>query len=472
LLRCFNGNVVRLSLRVRRLLPNTSLERNTHMTRLTRRTFGSLLGASAAGLSVAPLLNTFDPARAKAAAPGGGPGFGPLLPQYPTNMATLPAQLQNKQFMTLPDAFEYLVVSYAGQLMRDGNPLPSATDGMAAFPDGRGRTLLVRNHELTTSGTPVVAPGATYDAQVRGGTSNALIAADGTLIEQWGSLAGTERNCAGGPTPWGTWLTCEETVAIRNGVRHGYVFEVDPKGLGDATPLYGLGRNNHEAAAVDPATGYVYLTEDRGDSLLYRFVPAAYGDLRSPGKLEALRLLDWPGGVNTRTGFLGNLNLPLAADWVEIVDFDPATDTTRFEGASKGAALFSRGEGCWYGDGQIYFVCSNGGDLGRGQVFAYDPAAETLTLIVESTDAALLDAPDNITVGPDGRLYLCEDGSGGDNIVSVDHDGSLAILAQNISSGSEWAGACFSPAGQIMFVNMQGDGLTFAIHGPWRRAQR
>jgi hypothetical protein len=113
-----------------------------------------------------------------------------------------------------------------------------------------------------------------------------------------------------------------------------------------------------------------------------------------------------------------------------------------------------------------------GGDLGAGQVFAYNPADDTVTLVVESTDRALLDAPDNIVVGPDGRLYLCEDGSGGDNIVSVDHDGSLAILAQNISSGSEWAGACFSPAGHIMFVNMQGDGLTFAIKGPWRRAAR
>ena len=148
---------------------------------------------------------------------------------------------------------------------------------------------------------------------------------------------------------------------------------------------------------------------------------------------------------------------------------DPSTDTTRAEGASKGAARFSRGEGCWYGDGLVYFVCSDGGNLRAGQVFAYDPAADTLTLVVESTDRALLDAPDNVTVAPDGRLYLCEDGGGGDNIVCVDHDGSLAILAQNISSGSEWAGACFSPVGNVMFVNMQGDGLTFAIKGPWKR---
>lgn len=441
------------------------------MTNITRRGFGSLLGSAAAGLSIAPLSNLMTTGKARAA--GSNPGFGPLVPQYPTNMAELPVVQQNIAFMSLPAMFKYAVVSYAGQTMRDGNPLPGAPDGMASFSGARGTTILVRNHELSSSGTAVIAPSdATYDPALRGGTTNVVVDNQGRLIEQWGSLAGTERNCAGGLTPWGTWLTCEETTAICSGVRHGYTFEVDPTGYGDAEPLVGLGRFNHEAAAVDPETGIVYETEDRGDSLLYRFVPAAYGDLRSPGKLQALRLRDWPTGVNTRTGFLGKLNVALAADWVEITDYDPAGDTTRLEGASKGAATFSRGEGAWYADGLVYFVCSNGGDLGAGQVFAYDPSAETLTLVVESTDRALLDAPDNITVGPDGRLYLCEDGSGGDNIVTVDHDGSLAILAQNISSGSEWAGACFSGAGNVMFVNLQGDGLTFAIKGPFRRSAR
>jgi secreted PhoX family phosphatase len=438
------------------------------MTHISRRGFGSLLGATTAGLTLAPLTNMLAAGRARAR---GDDGFGPLVPKYPTNMAELPASRQNITYMTLPEPFQYSVVSYAGQIMRDGNPVPGAADGMAAFAVGRGRTALVRNHELSTSGAPVVAPGATYDAQVRGGTTNVIVGADGRLIEQYGSLAGTERNCAGGATPWGTWLTCEETVAIREGVRHGYVFEVDANGMGDPMPLEGLGRFNHEAAAVDPKTGIVYQTEDRGDSLFYRFVPACYGDLRSPGKLQALRLSDWPTGVNTRTGFLGSLDEPLAAEWVDIDEIDPDTDTVRVEGQSKGAATFSRGEGCWYADGRIYFVCSNGGDLGAGQVFAYDLCEETITLVVESTDRALLDAPDNITVGPDGRLYLCEDGSGGDNIVTVNHDGSLAILAQNVWSGAEWAGACFSRAGNIMFVNMQGDGLTFAIKGPWRRGR-
>ena len=439
------------------------------MNRFTRRSF--TIRTAAAGLSLAPLVKLL--AKPALAAPPPHAGFGPLVPKLPTNMSELPAARRNIAFMTLPEGFEYSVVSYQGQTMRDGSVVPGAADGMAAFPAGPGQIYLVRNHELSTGGTPVAAPASsTYDVAVRGGTSNLLVDYEGHLIEQWASLGGTERNCAGGPTPWGTWLTCEETFSTRNGVRHGYVFEVTANGFGDSTPLVGLGRFNHEAAAVDPETGAVYLTEDRGDSLLYRFVPSEYGNLKSPGTLEALKLRDWPTGVNTARGFLGFLNQPLAAEWVTIDAPNPETDTVRAEGAAKGAAKFTRGEGCWFGDGLIYFVCSNGGDLGAGQVFAYDPVADALTLAVESTDRALLDAPDNITVGPDGRLYLCEDGSGGDNIVSVDHDGSLAILAQNVWSGSEWAGACFSPVGNVMFVNMQGDGLTFAIKGPFRRRAR
>jgi secreted PhoX family phosphatase len=440
------------------------------MKRMTRRNFASsTLGT---GLSLAPLVNLLS-ARPAHAAPPPHAGFGPLVPKVPTNMIELPAPRQNIAYMTLPEGFEYSVVSYRDQIMRDGNPVPGAADGMAAFPGPAGTIYLVRNHELSTSGTPVVAPASsTYDPAVRGGTTNLVVDYEGRLIEQWGSLAGTERNCAGGPTPWGSWLACEEAFSVRNDVRHGYVFEVAASGYGDPTPLVGLGRFNHEAAAVDPGTSVVYLTEDRADSLFYRFVPSELGNLKGPGSLEALKLSDFPTGVNTVEGFLGFAGQPLAAEWLPIDAPDPDTDTVRAEGAAKGAARFSRGEGCWFGDGLIYFVCSNGGALRAGQVFAYEPAFDTLTLVVESTDRALLDAPDNITVGPDGRLYLCEDGSGGDNIVSVDHDGSLAILAQNVWSGSEWAGACFSPVGNVMFVNMQGDGLTFAIKGPWRRRAR
>ena len=433
--------------------------------RLTRRTFGSVVGASAA-LSFAPLVNLLASDRAAARS---GLNFGPLSPQYPTNMSELPLARQGIAYLSLPNGFDYKVLSYYTQPMRDGSAVPASTDGMAAFPLRRGRVALVRNHELTTSVTPHVVPDGTYDPLVAGGTTTLIVDRDGNLTEQYGSLAGTDRNCSGGPTPWFSWLTCEEPLVIGDGdgVRHGYVFEVPAVGVSDAEPRVYLGRFNHEAVAVDPWTGIVYETEDRADSLFYRFVPAAYGDLSSPGKLQALQLLEWPNGVHTGRDFGAYANQPLAVGWVDIDEFDPPGDTVRFEGRSKGAARFSRGEGCCYGDGLIYFTCTDGGDLRAGQIFAYDPLRETLRLLVESTDHAVLDMPDNVVVHRDAGLYVCEDGDGRDNILRLDRDGTLAVVAQNNWSDSEWAGVCFAPNGRTMFANAQNDAVTFAIRGPF-----
>jgi uncharacterized repeat protein (TIGR03803 family) len=194
---------------------------------------------------------------------------------------------------------------------------------------------------------------------------------------------------------------------------------------------------------------------------------------------------------NTAIGFRDYLFTPLAAGWVRIDEVDPAGDTVRLEAQGKGAARFSRGEGAWYGNGLIYFVCSNGGDAGRGQVFAYDPGAETLTLVVEAVTAAdlayidpswtdasvaanggfVLAAPDNITVGPDGRLYLCEDGSGVEKVVGVNRAGELFEAVRNELNESEFAGACFSHDGRFMFLNIQDPGLTCVIRGNWRQGR-
>ncbi|TFZ04279.1 alkaline phosphatase PhoX [Ramlibacter rhizophilus] len=455
----------------------------------SRRHFMKFLGA---GAMIAPLAALH--ARPAGAAPAFGPGFGPLSPSLPLNSSELVGafgDLRGLPLVTLPPGFRYWAISLTGQTMSDGTLVPGDHDGMASFRGPNGTTVLVRNHELSNRESKFgnalgvdVAAGYKFDTYANGGTTTLVLDESGKLLRDHASLGGTNNNCAGGPTPWGTWLTCEENTSLPNATlstyqqRHGYVFEVPALATQavQAMPILGMGRFSHEATATDPRTGIVYETEDTGDSLFYRYVPHRPGHLLEGGRLQALRLKGSTAAVNTGKGFLGRLNQPLAVDWVEIEDPDPIDNaperSTRRQGQVQGAATFVRGEGAWYADGLIYFCCTSGGDLGAGQVWAYDPQRETLTLVVESTDVNVLHAPDNITIGPDGRLYMYEDGSNGNNIVGLDSDGQLFRVAENALNGSEFCGGCFSHNGRFMFVNIQSPGITLVIEGPWRKGQR
>ena len=423
---------------------------------LARRSF--LQGTAAlAGATALTGFEALGRAPLAVAAPAAGDGgYGPL---HPTR-----DQTTGETLIALPRGFEYLTFGRTGDVMDDGIATPGSHDGMAAFRDDE-LVRIVRNHERGT-GT-AFASGMTYDSAAGGGTTTLVFDPDaGALVGSHASRAGTIRNCAGGPTPWGSWLSCEETTDVVAGTRHGYVFEVPADGTSSGEPLVGLGRYSHEAAAVDPATGYVYLTEDATPSGLYRFVPASPGNLAAGGQLQMLAIGDTPTQTYSDAGpkSYGQVS------WVDIDIPDPAPGTpgTVMEGIAKGGASFERGEGIWYGNGRIYFVSTSGGPS-RGQVFELDPATDELRLIFHSPSLDVLDSPDNICVSPRGGLVLCEDGSGQEYLHGLTLDGSIFRFAENLINGSEWAGATFEPKnGSWLFVSLQSPGITFAITGPWR----
>lgn len=462
----------------------------------SRRGFLKIAGAGAVAASVLSPLELFY-ARSASGQGVNGAGYGPLVPRLAENAAELQGvvvgglDLGTTPILSLPQGFKYTAISVQGQPMDDGGTVPALHDGMAAFYGSvPGNTVLIRNHEVGANGSDPVVPsnGRRYD-QLGGGTTTLVIGPDRRVSYQYASLAGTIRNCAGGPTPWGSWITCEEDVSRAgqggNTKNHGFNFEVPASSViqvAEPRPLTAMGRFNHEAVAVEPETGYVYQTEDRGDSCFYRFRPLVNGNLHTGGVLEALKITDplaanveWgTESANTTTGYRDLRNVPLSVTWVAIDDVAPMTDTVRIEARSKGAARFSRGEGAWYANGQTYFVCSDGGNDRVGQVWAYrsgsSPDQGTLTLVVEATRNDVLAAPDNICVAPTtGDLFLCEDGSGTEYVVGVNGRGELYRFAANAANGSEFAGACFSPFGETMFVNIQSPGITFAIWGPWVR---
>lgn len=395
-------------------------------------------------------------------------------------------------YLDLPAGFKYKVISKSGELMSDGFLVPGRPDGMGTFFNQNEECIIIRNHEnspdspenspfgLDNSLVDKISRNKLYDAgnlenPGLGGTTTLIFDEEKQIVKkQFMSLAGTYRNCAGGPTPWNSWLSCEEDVTKADGTKiekdHGFVFDVpaDATGLVDPKPILGMGRFNHEAIAVDPISGIIYQTEDRPDGLLYRFVPDVPSNLFAGGQLQALAIKDKKGfdSRNWKTRTM-NIGEQLAVEWISLDNIDSPEDDLRLRGFASGATRFARGEGMWYGDGEIYFACTNGGPKQFGQIFRYDIKSDKLELFAESEDKTVLHMADNLTVTPWGSILVCEDNSKKNRLHLIDQNGNITLFAVNRSSRSELAGAVFSPSGKTLFVNIQENGETLAINGPW-----
>jgi len=441
--------------------------------------------AGIATLAFAGLTSCASTARGTADAVG----YGPLRPD--------PAGL-----FDLPDGFSYRIISEAGQTMDDGFLVASHADGMGAFPLDRDRTILVRNHELSPRRvdrgpfpTPPPASLQAFDrvdggTPVPGGPSTPTYNhRTGRVESQFLSLAGTMVNCAGGTTPWGSWLSCEESVVRARqesfGRDHGWVFEIPARhrGLIDPRPLTAMGRFKHEAAAVDPRTGIVYLTEDQQDSLFYRFLPNAPGRLAAGGRLQALAFAGGADGNDTRNWT--SADFPARAErpvrWIDLDNVEAPEDDLRARGAAAGGAIFARGEGIAYGDGDFSSTCTSGGAAKLGQIMRYRPSRfegqsgeagspGRLSNFVESVHPEMLNYGDNLIVAPNGHLIVCEDQYTNpvtNHLRGVTPQGRTYPLAL-LHAQTELAGACFSGDGTVMFVNLYHPGKTLAVTGPWR----
>lgn len=466
-------------------------------TALDRRQFlrGGMAGAATAAFTALAARS-----RLARADRGCASDYGPLSPTRDRATGLF--------LLALPAGFEYWSYGWTGQTMSDGRPTPTAHDGMAVVGRQGRLVTLVRNHELSAGqGSPCVVAGGIYNPAEFGGTTNLTFDLSARrFVSSWTTMGGTIRNCAGGPTPWSSWITCEETFhrwgSRADGFNHGYIFEIPASGHGTGVPIRAAGRFSHEAVAIDPRTGILYETEDATPSGFFRYIQegcapgrpsrSSRRGLRDGGRLEAM-VVD---GVSRK-----NLMGELADGDTFSVTWQPVTDPegklgTAYQSAPD-AAMFARGEGCFHDGGLIYFISTSGGGARLGQVWVYDPDQETVTMLFESRSADVLSGPDNMAVSPQGGILLCEDG-GHDpqRLVGLAPNGATFEFAQNrieLAPGDidvidsvfpgakanfwhdpvgsytdvEWAGATFH--GRWLFVNIQTPGVTFAITGPWQR---
>ena len=460
------------------------------MATMQRRAFVKRGAAVGGGLAVMGPLGALSAQTAHGAPPERVSGYGPLV-----------LKTDGQNALMLPEEFDFITLDRQGTPMSDGNPTPGIFDGMGAFRGRGGRTILIRNHENRErpGETPVVVPDP-YDPTTIGGCTKVVVRRKGrgrpTKEESFAIIGGTSTNCAGGVTPWESWITCEEVVK-RGERKHGYNFEVDAGADEpvEAQPIRAAGRFAHEATVF--LDGILYQTEDRstsqGGALFYRYVPddrvRRAGELaESEGVLEALKLKDEFRADMDVSRVVGRR---YDVEWVRIdaPDHDDDTDSTpiatRFQGQEKGAAVFDREEGAWVGDRRVYFDCTSGGKAGFGQVWEYDPKRETITLIFESPGPEVLDFPDNVVIVPKtGDIFLQEDSQGDQYVRGVTRDGRIYDFAMAVNNTTEFCGGCFDPDGDILYLNQQGErgggvdgppdknAVTYAIFGPFSRRRK
>ena len=413
---------------------------------MDRRKFLLLSLASGGALTIG--RGFLAPAFAAPAEPGDSP-YGPL--GEPDDLG-----------LRLPDGFTSRTIKQFGLpigslvgLDKVGLPFP---DGAATFPTDDGGWILVSNSENPppadiTDPTPI-------GLDQLGGTQAIRFAADGTITDAYSILSGSRSNCAGGATPWGTWLSCEEVDDGDDAANSGRVYECDPTGANAAVDLPLLGRFKHENATVDPVRQCVYQSEDIGDGLFYRFTPTTYPDLTA-GVLEAALVAD-DGSVT----------------WLEIAD--PACTGGIPCRQQAAATTFNGGEGCVYDDGKV-FLTTKGDD----RVWMYDAESEVMTILYDASDFTdpVLTGVDHIIVQPGtGNLVIAEDGGDLEAVMIRRSDFAVFPILQMTGPQhfelvgapvvSEVSGLAFDPSGERLYFNSQRafGGITYEVTGPWLAA--